>query len=50
MTLQIMQIYDICSECVRKTVKQLQPMLTVHLQRHILSPNSALKLDQAGIV
>jgi hypothetical protein len=27
-----------------------QPMLTLHLQRQILSPNSAMKLDQAGIV
>lgn len=51
MTLQIMQIYDICSECVRKTMKQnlLQPMLTLLLQRHLLSPYSELKLDQAGV-
>jgi hypothetical protein len=51
MTLQIMQIYDICSECVRKTMRQnlLWPMLTLLLQRHLLSPHSELKLDQAGV-
>jgi hypothetical protein len=28
----------------------LQPMLILHLQRQILPPNSAMKLDQARIV